>query len=211
MYRLLSLPFLERGFRSAILGYRTYPSATIEGQVDDLVKALELLLGRHCGVGSDRGPVVLVGHSSGAHVCLLAALTGRLPSSVDALVGASGVYDLNAQLDAEVATGVNEISPLSPCNGFARANLDAVSPVKLLLPEHLPKSFPEVLLVHGDADTVVSPQSSRDFATALGEDRCKLAILKGVGHQEVVLDTCLGGTSRTVIFDWIESTVGVGS
>jgi acetyl esterase/lipase len=43
MYRLVAKPFLNKGMTVAILGYRTYPTTDVKGQVDDLEQALESL------------------------------------------------------------------------------------------------------------------------------------------------------------------------
>mmetsp|Transcript_15990 Transcript_15990/g.37026 ORF Transcript_15990/g.37026 Transcript_15990/m.37026 type:complete len:435 (+) Transcript_15990:44-1348(+) len=205
MYRLLSLPFLDRNFRSVILGYRTYPAATIEGQVDDLVRAVQ----RFTADYGRNAPVVLMGHSSGAHVCLLAALQGRLPS-VDALVGASGVYDIERQHRRDRALGLGELSPMVPANGFTPRSFRKHSPAaSVATNEPLPEGFPpNLLLVHGDADDVVLPESSVEFADRLGRDRCRLEIVEGAGHEEIVSETLLGGTTQSVICGWIDSVLG---
>jgi acetyl esterase/lipase len=204
MYRLLSLPFLERNFRTIILGYRVFPKASIEEQVGDLVQAVGNFTERYGGAGGDYSPVVLMGHSSGAHVCMLAALDGRLPS-VSALICASGVYDLEKQLKHEEILGVNEISPLKAANGLTMENLRKFSPTRKEKSLHI--NLPPVLLIHGGSDDTCLPDNSRDFFEVVGGGGCQLEIMDGVGHQEIVLDTCLGRNTQRVICDWIESTV----
>ena len=79
MYRLTALPFLQLNMAVAIVGYRTYPDATVSGQVNDLEAAALLLSHRYshlltrsplCPVNDWLG-VSLMGHSSGAHIALL--------------------------------------------------------------------------------------------------------------------------------------------
>ena len=204
MYRLLSLPFLERNFCTIILGYRTFPDASIEGQVDDLVLAVDKFTQTYRHIGGNSGPVVLMGHSSGAHVCMLAAMSGQLPS-VDALIGASGIYDIEEQFKQENKMGVSEISPMAAANGFTLENFRKFSPAQQQ--KNLPAKLPPMLLIHGGSDEFSSPQNSKYFSQVLGKGNCELEIMEGVGHQEIVLDTCVGGKTQSVICDWIESTV----
>jgi len=231
MYRLLSLPFLERNFRSVILGYRTYPEADVEGQTDDLVQAVNYFVGKYGGVDGSGGPVVLMGHSSGAHVSMLAALAGRLPA-VDALVAASGVYDLEKQLEQEQKMGVSEISPMRAANGFTENSLHEFSPARMVASSQyaLPPDFPPVLLLHGGCDDVVPPLCSEEFYDILTntfdaatenniKDRayteimtrqkaqsstCNLEILDKIGHNEVVTDACIGGKAQGAILSWLD-------
>jgi len=205
MYRLLSLPFLKRNYRVVILGYRTYPDATIEGQVDDLVQAVEVFTNKYRGVGGNSGPVTVMGHSSGAHVTMLAAMNGRLSSSsVNALIGASGVYDIEKQFQQEKKIGVHEMSPMSAANGASVENFRKYSPAQKIIT----KDFPPVLLIHGAQDDLTLPQNSQDFSHVLGEERCQCYTIDGVGHQDMIYEVALeGGKAQSVIFDWIESMV----
>ena len=90
MYRLCAVPFLRANMAVAIVGYRTYSDADVDGQVDDL-EAAAVMLRRdypHLLAPPDDDPsstsmstgrggkeswtgVTLAGHSSGAHIALL--------------------------------------------------------------------------------------------------------------------------------------------
>jgi acetyl esterase/lipase len=86
MYRLAARPFLELGLAVAIAGYRTYPDADVQGQLDDVRSAIQDLQirpeTRHCFAharnnkhdschNTNSNSLYLVGHSSGAHIALL--------------------------------------------------------------------------------------------------------------------------------------------
>jgi acetyl esterase/lipase len=126
--------------------------------------------------------LVLLGHSSGAHLTAVATLA---PDSVtprcedplvepDALVGLAGPYDIRDFSDGAA-------------NLFAAdaddATWDAANPV--LLAGRRPEG--PVLLLHGDADELVPAQFSTDFAAALrsGGHPVTLSVLPGVNHGEV--------------------------
>ena len=126
--------------------------------------------------------LVLLGHSSGAHLSALATLDpGAVSPSCedplvepDALVGLAGPYDIRKFSDA--AEG------LFPPDAD-QAVWDAANPV--LLADHRPEV--PVLLLHGDADELVPVSFSEDFAAALrtGGHPTTLQVLPGVNHGEV--------------------------
>lgn len=153
MYRLVCHQF--RDWTIAVVGYRTYPDATVEGQVEDLNSAYEVL--------KDNFPnhmMCIMGHSSGAHIGLIhvvhqakkrleslkhreegkSADIGDPQTSSDennvngfcqyaAYVGLSGPYNVSHHFDYEAARGVEELSPLKPVNGMTREALIQNSPV----------------------------------------------------------------------------------
>jgi len=177
-------------------------------------------------------------------------LQGRLSNRVDAIIAASGVYDLEQQFKYEKLAGVHEISPMSAASGFTVENLRKYSPAQQLqqkdekrliatTPTPTPTStkpfasggggdvnaIPPVLFLHGGLDSVVLPQCSQDFYQILNQaqqqqskrqkgrvaaserSRNTLEIMDNVGHQEIILDTCLGGKTQSSIFDWLERTL----
>ncbi|KAL3815657.1 hypothetical protein ACHAXA_006932 [Cyclostephanos tholiformis] len=179
MYRLVAPAFLGLNFAVVIVGYRTYPDAsTIDEQVGDVVSSWEIcgdVLGKYCrattttttmnvdvrnrnikddGAGNDDiddwvGNVIM-GHSSGAHVAMLALVdwienrrrrifdsasnlandaVDVYPWTPDYFVGLSGPYDISHHFDYEAGRGVEEISPMKPICGHTRANFRLASPV----------------------------------------------------------------------------------
>ena len=59
------------GYAYASINYRLVPQATVEQQAADVAAALRALLDRADTLGIDRGRVVLMGHSAGAHLVAL--------------------------------------------------------------------------------------------------------------------------------------------
>ena len=109
----------------------------------------------------------MIGHSSGAHIVMMAALKGLLSNRVDALIGMSGVYDLELVCAKESRMGLVGISPLDPtsreclkdyypswlsaragsvptCTNIGRAETDQCT-------------LSPILLLHGEDDTVALP------------------------------------------------------
>lgn len=134
--------------------------------------------------GIEPGPLVVLGHSAGAHLAAVAALSAPgfdpdCPHEVvapDAVVGLAGPYDIRRFAEpAEALLG----SPLR--DGDAR--WAAANP---LLLAHRNPDVP-FLLLHGSADDVVDDAFTTDFAVALDEagHPTTAAVLEGVDHQEV--------------------------
>lgn len=126
MYRLGVHSFHTLGFGGAVIvGYRTYPDASIGEQVQDVLGALNWL---HCHseawCGShQKGRIVLCGHSSGAHLITEAILRSFLRPSlktspqlpeISCVVCLSGIYDLGRHWGFESMRQVVDLSPMAP-------------------------------------------------------------------------------------------------
>lgn len=159
--------------------------------VEDVLCALADAAATARSAGIEPTSLVLLGHSSGAHLSALAALA---PQSVsprcedpvvepDALVGLAGPYDIREFGDnAEVLLGVpQQEDPVR----WAAAN-----------PVLLAGGRPDVpvLLVHGDADEVVPPSATTEFGDALrrGGHDTTVRMLPGVDHSAVYTAPVVG-------------------
>lgn len=153
--------------------------------IDDVAAAIEDLarIARQRGAGF--GPLILLGHSAGAHLALCAA--GRHRHRGSPSVGAAAVVALGGLCDLERAArdGLSNRAAVD----FAGGEPDQwpllyaeVSP-----PSLLPLGVP-YLLLHGMADDSVPWQLSADFHQQAIEagDRGDLMLLEGVGHFEPI-------------------------
>jgi acetyl esterase/lipase len=126
--------------------------------------------------------VVLLGHSSGAHLSALAALDPATYSpscgdplvAADALVGLAGPYDIREFADPASALFAE---------GADAAEWDAANPV--LLAAQRPEV--PVLLLHGTDDDIVPSSFSTEFGTALSSagHPTTVRILPGEDHQSI--------------------------
>lgn len=240
LYRLAAIPFLETAVADgrndtatstaaaaaavAVVGYRTYPTAAVPGQVDDVVRAVQFLLRRF---PSDFSVVTLVGHSSGAHLCAMALLQQQQQQKggdrfkIDRFVGIAGVYDIPAHYIFESGRGVERISPMAPACGGSVAAWRRHSPTYLVAAAEQRSCcwnekdddarfmLPPTLLCHGALDSTVPYTSSAGFVAAvanccnINNKQCTLEILPETGHSETVLHLMFGGETRDIVMNWL--------
>jgi len=137
MYRLVSKPFLQSGYAVAIIGYRTYPSADVSGQVEDLNLAIDAIAKQRSDLitgddGDGDGRIkALIGHSSGAHIGKMAILDrwwNKDSIMIESFVGLSGVFCIPSHLEWEIDRGVDEFSPMTPACGYVEESMYTNSP-----------------------------------------------------------------------------------
>lgn len=242
MYRLAAKAFLERGMAVAVVGYRTYPEGDTQTQVEDLELAAAQLTNQYpnlCLGDSELG-VIIIGHSSGAHVCsmmMVERLRAKLEldcvgvdathgsMKIDSFIGISGPYDIARHFDYEASRGLEELSPMQPAcggkEGFAQ-NSPTRELQKLLSQcsqeeiEAIDAKLPRVALCHGRDDNIVPMQSTEEAVSELrscGVTKCDGVYFSDLGHSEIIEELMFGGKAQDVLLDWIEeaSTVDTSS
>jgi hypothetical protein len=138
---------------------------------------------------------------------------------VDSVVGMSGPYDISHHFDYEAARGVEELSPMKPCNGYTREQFRLNTPSLRLQDflinwqeqsdSHLTvgRFFPPTLLLHGIEDDIVpftaTSEAARIFRSC-GVTRCDEYYAPLTGHQDIVMHLMLGGRAQTAIVKWLD-------
>jgi acetyl esterase/lipase len=184
-YTFVGTALAKRGITTIIPDYRLFPEVQFPGFVDDAAKAYGWVgansnrLGRRCGV--DR-PIIVVGHSAGAHTAALLSLdatyldryaTGiRRPA---AMIGMAGPY----AFDPTTWPSTKDV--------FASAlpNPNRARPVTFA-PQG---KAPPTLLLHGSDDETVKLYNTRDLATAIkaSGQKARVAEYPGIGHVGLIL------------------------
>ncbi|OYX67037.1 MAG: hypothetical protein B7Y88_04235 [Sphingomonadales bacterium 32-64-17] len=144
------VPFAhDHGWHFAALNFRMVPEVALRTMAEDVAAGLALLFKQSDELSLDRRKVVLIGHSSGAH---LAALVASDPN----LLGAHGLA--TGDLAGVIAIDGAAYDPSKPSTGsdllrkrlidpaFTRADLAALSPVAQL--EANGADAPPFLILH---------------------------------------------------------------
>ena len=191
------------GFAAVTITYGTAADGLrFPRPVDDVACAVSWAASHIAGEGPGALPVVVLGHSAGAHLAALAALdpttyVGDCPStpvSPAGLVGLAGPYDIEAL--GGIAEPLFGLPLESDPSAWAKGN-----------PIRLAANVPElpVLLMHGGADDLVPVAFSEEFTNALraGGHQVTLTVVDGVDHQGIYQ----ADVSASTIRDWLASQV----
>lgn len=190
--------FAQEGWVAVSIEYRLVSPAKgvqLEAPLSDVTKAVAVVRNNAARLNVDPRRVAILGGSAGGH---LAAMVAANPAS--ALRGAVilwGPSDLTVpkptmrhdQLDIVTSLLGKDYSP-------QRAQL--ASPVWRISP----RSAPNWLLIHGGLDTLVPPEQSRNFTTALKRNGVNAQYLEfpSQGHGLNTLDTQEKGMVAVVQF-----------
>jgi acetyl esterase/lipase len=152
--------------------------------IEDLVCAVDFGVARVAQLGLRPSPVVLLGHSSGAHLAALAALGSahfrggcRWPAAApDALALLAGIYDVSAL--ADVAEPLFGVPPADDPAAWRAGNAFSWTDARASMP---------VFLAHGAADTLVPVMFTTHFASALEQagHPIRLDVVPAAGHQDI--------------------------
>ncbi len=168
------------GFLVVLAGYRLFPQARYPAMLEDTARAIAWAHANVRQYGGDPGHIVLVGHSAGAYNVVQTALDPQwlaaegVPSSaVTRVVGMAGPYDF-FPFDVEASR-----------NSFGHVDQpETTQPI-----HHVRAAAPPMLLMAGEADTVVRPRNTRALASALERVSAPVSTLylPDVGHTDIVL------------------------
>ncbi len=170
--------------------------ASFPAAVDDVACAVRLA----SSLPSSNGVVTVLGHSAGAHLSALVALTGERYGSEcpypysggpDALVGLAGPYDVDR-------LGLMMLPFFGGGPNVEPDAWEAGNPMKLITSDI---DFP-TLIMFGDRDALVDPSFALDFHQALtdaGADST-LELVEGARHMDLRDPATVG----ELIATWLE-------
>ncbi|MGA7271621.1 MAG: alpha/beta hydrolase, partial [Acidimicrobiia bacterium] len=152
---------------------------------DDIACAVRYAQYRLEALGGS-GELILAGHSAGAHIAAVVALSENAfasgcpwagSSTPDRLVGLAGLYEIDAVAPVMnvFLGGDRSEAPDAWQAADPFAHLDAAAGMS-------------VTLVHGTDDEIVPPAASRQFAAALEEAGAvvDLELVDGAGHMDMI-------------------------
>jgi len=179
----LAPEFLRHGIAYAGLSYELCPDVGMDQMIQQIREAVVWLVRRSPGLGFDIERLTLVGHSAGAHLATMAALTDweslGLPRQIIAGVcGVSGIYDLRPLLKTRLneALGMDE-DIAKRCSPLLNAK----------------PGMPPMILSCGERESAEFKRQTREFAQrckALGVE-CRQFELKDRDHYCTIEDVVM--------------------
>ncbi|MBV8705715.1 MAG: alpha/beta hydrolase [Acidobacteriaceae bacterium] len=194
------VPYLSRGYTVFAVVHSSQPYFSIPDIVLDVQRAVRFIRHNAARYGVDRNRFGVLGSSSGGHLALMIAVQGgpgpvhapdpidRESSAVQSVACFFPPTDfLNWGAPGVDAVGRGPMSPLVSAFGTISATEPGRQLIgKLISPiYYVTASLPPILIIHGDADTVVPLQQSESFAAKarqVGAPTVKIIIRKGKGH-----------------------------
>ena len=208
VYAPVAMKLVPHDIVVVMVGYTLYPAADAHQMTREAAAAIAWTLEHIAEYGGDPARVVVAGQSAGAHLAMLSTLDaqylaalGHSSAELRGLIGISGVYDVAAE-DAFLRTQRQPTKLLEEVMGGTE-NYAARSPLS-----YVRADLPPVLLIHGDADTTVSPSISTAFHEALQATgaQSELVIYPGHGHAELLFYALADEQEELVqtLVAWIE-------
>lgn len=196
----------EAGYVVTSIEYRVTPQSTFPSPLEDVKSAIRYLRANAAKYGIDPNQIAVMGSSAGGYLAALAGTTNDIKeydkgdfldesSKVNAVIDLYGLSDLT-KVGEGYSQEVQEIhkSPSAPeamwVNGAAvfgpgGSILDNPDKATKANPiTYVTKDDPPFLLMHGDQDTLVSPNQTQILHEALinkGVDSTRY-VVKGAGH-----------------------------
>lgn len=179
-YAFVASALAARGIVTVVPDYRLYPSVRYPAFLQDGAAAVRWAKDHGKTYGGDPNKIYVIGHSAGAYIAAMLALDKkwlgqqRLNPARDlkGFVGISGPYDFLPFRDKAVA----DIFSPAPTPG-------STQPVNQVRPGN-----PSVLLLHGQADSVVYPRNSLALEKKLQSvgSSVRTRLYPGVGHIGII-------------------------
>jgi len=178
-YSFVGDAFAAQGFLTIIPDYRVYPEVRFPDFVEDAAAALHWVRENASGFGGDPNRIVLVGHSAGAHIAMLAALDPRYAEAagfdrraIRGVVGLAGPYGFD-DFDAPLLRNV-----------FG----EVADPLTTMPRQYAQRGAPPLLLLHGDRDRrvpVYSSERMHETAREVGQ-AAEIKIYPSLDHPGIL-------------------------
>lgn len=191
-YGFVGAALAARGITTVIPDYRLFPQVKFPAFVEDAALAYRWV---HENLAKPTGrPIVLVGHSAGAHIAALLAVEPKyLRAAGTALPAPSGFVGLAGPYAFDPTTYRTTRAIFS----------DVTNPATARPAELVTAGAPPALLFHGLDDETVRPWNTRKFAEALNQAGVKVRKLEleGVDHVGTLLALSAPFRWRAPVFE----------
>jgi acetyl esterase/lipase len=201
---------LVRGYVVVSINYRMSGEAIFPALVQDVFAAIRWVRAHATQYHFDAEKIATWGGSAGGYLSLMAGVGLGVPIFTDLSLGNHNqIGDVQAVVAWFPPTDFLKMDEQLAASGFApdsqSAHCGAHSPESLILgqqiteipnlvrvanPEtYIRQGMPPFFIQHGDADTLVPFQQSRNFATKMDAQSVTFEILPGAGHGDPAFQT----------------------
>ena len=157
-YGFIARAFVPEGFVVVLVGYRLGEDGRYPAMIEDTARAVAWTHEEIAAYGGDPDKIVIAGHSAGAYNVAMVALEeqwlgrrGLATDTVKGVIGLSGPYDFAPFTSDSSKAAFGHVE-----------DPDVTQPIN-----HVRADAPPMLLVHGEADTLVKPRNTRALAERL--------------------------------------------
>ena len=196
-YLLVGNRFARRGWITVIPDYRLFPQTLFPGWVEDAASVARWTVDNIAAFGGDTSRIFIVGHSAGGHTAALLALderylreAGVVPGSIAGFVSIAGPVDTTwTAPDVQRLMGPPAGWPVS----YPSTHIDGTET--------------RLLLMHGDADDVVTVGNSIRLAERIeARGGCaRVRIYPAVGHVDIAIALGLPSLVQAPVLDDLAS------
>jgi acetyl esterase/lipase len=179
-YGFLGRAFAARGIVTVVADYRKAPAHRFPAFVEDTAATIAWVNANITKYKGDPEKLYIMGHSAGGHLVTMVALDpqwlaahGLETSAIKGVIGLAGGYDFLPLTTDSSKIALGQWPRLAETQPITYARADA----------------PQMLLMSGDADTVVKPRNSKSLNAKINElgGRSELKIYPGVDHADIVM------------------------
>ena len=181
MYGFVGAALAARGITTVIPNYRHYPDVRFPAFVEDAALAYAHVSQTLAGDCGQQRPIIVIGHSAGAHMAALLALDPTYLQQIDrALPRPAALVSLAGPLSFDPTIWPSTTAIFS----------NAARNPKQARPSSVARAgAPPALLLHGSMDTTVDIKNSRETAAALRSlgNAVQTIEYPGLGHVGILL------------------------
>jgi len=198
-YGWVAQALAARGYVVVLPDYRLYPEAHFPDFLEDGAQVVRWVVDNAGAYGGDGSRIVLLGHSAGAYNAVMLAAdpsylraAGVDPARVRGVVGLAGPYDF------------------LPLRGHMAEVFGGGDPQRTQPGTFVGPGTPPMLLLTGDADSVVDPRNTRALAKALRRRgaQAETKIYPGLGHNEIMAAISRPFRGRAAVLNDITAFMG---
>lgn len=193
--------FMKNGYTSTLIGYRLVPKFSYPDQIDDAFMALKHYIQNNQSVDY----IILAGYSAGGEIASRLAFDELRQKKYNIDINTiKGFISISGVLDFEKCS--SRYSKKLLRSYLKDISIEDANPINLL---NKSSNIP-TLCIHGDADTLISVESSISFTNKLMllNKNPNLIIIKGAEHEHTIdIIRGKGNKYSKYIFDFIEKTV----